>query len=397
MSALLLSIKKIIAILTAIFIPTSTAAPAIPQHARVVKVSVFENVEQFDSSQMEIVEDEENTDPAVDENTDPATETPVEEAAPQEENLTPVETWDVSATENDNVTMSFYDTEDTDALINQLAGRITALFAPMTAYAAEDRTVEETEDFTRIEEGNSTVEIIHKDQGTVEGGDFGTGAGEAAEGTYKAGTVVVSGEGAMMDYVYNNFVGIDLYVNTVVKLFNEVKGLDVTPHYDPSITDVVELDRTITYTNNVTGDPVYVDEDIRQALNPAEMLKYSPTHIVIMDGVTNISDCAFTMCANIESVTLPEGVISIGNNAFSYCANLKTVNFPSTLQTIGTSAFEYCDLLNDIVLTENITTIDMYAFDNITANANITIPNETVKNAFLAHHDAANFNVICNY
>lgn len=397
MSALLLSIKKIIAVLTAIFIPTSTAAPAIPQHARVVKVSVFEHMEEVDSSKMEIVEDEENSNPVVDENTENNTDTATETPAPQEESIAPVETWDVSATENDNVTMSFYDTEDTDALINQLAGRITALFAPMTAYAADDRVVEDNEDFTRLEDGNSTVEIIHKDQGTTEGGDFGTGAGEAAQGTYKAGTVVVSGTGAMMDYVYNNFVSVDLYVNTIVNLFKEVKGIDVTPHYDPNITDVVELDATITYTNSETNEEVYVDEEIRQGLNPADMLKYSPTHIVIMDGVTNISDCAFTMCANIESVTLPEGVISIGDNAFSYCANLKTVNLPSTLQTIGASAFEYCTALDNIVLTENITTIEMYAFDNITANATITIPNETVNNAFAAHHDAANFNVICNY
>jgi len=395
MSALLLSIKKIIAVLTAIFIPTSTAAPAIPQHARVVKVSVFEHMEVVDSTQMEIVEDEENSNPVVDENTenneDPATETPVEES------IAPVETWDVSATENDNVTMSFYDTEDTDTLINQLAGRITALFAPMTAYAADDRVVEDNEDFTRLEDGDSAVDIIHKDQGTVGDGDFGQGAGEASQGTYKAGTVVVSGTGAMMDYVYNYFVGTDLYVDTVVKLFKEVKGIDVRADYDDTLKDIVELDATIKYIDIATGEEVFVDEEIRQNLNPADMLKYSPTHIIIKDGVTNISDYAFAMCANIVSVEMPESVTAIGNGAFAYCTNLETVKLPAALQTIGESAFEYCTALDNIVLTENITAIEMFALDNIAVNATITIPNETVNNAFLAHHDAANFNVIHSY
>lgn len=45
--------------------------------------------------------------------------------------------------------------------------------------------------------------------------------------------------------------------------------------------------------------------------------------IVIEDGITSISDGAFSGCTSLESITIPDSVTSIGDNAFTHCALLK--------------------------------------------------------------------------
>ncbi len=135
MTALLLSIKKVIAVITAIFIPTTTAAPAIPQCARVVDVAVTEKAEAVDAPQMEIVEDEVTVNTLADKNNEILeAETPVlaaeetEEAqmlveeAPEgelefarDEEIPAAQAWEVS--EDDEAAMPLYETVEEDALI----------------------------------------------------------------------------------------------------------------------------------------------------------------------------------------------------------------------------------------------------------------------------------------
>lgn len=369
MSALLLAIKKLIAILTAIFIPTATAAPAVmPQHSRVVTVSIFDSIKSDD-----------NTAPHVEEG----------------EQLEPVAEWDVSATENDNVTMSFFDTEDADSLIEQLAGRVTALFAPMTAYAAEEGG------FT-VDNGNTKVDFTELPDAGGDG-EFGQ-PGDTDPEAYAPvrGTVVVSGTGDMVEAVYNNFIDPLRYLETIVDLFKE-EGITATCEYNgltdineiaAAATDVMELDANIVWRNAATGEEVNVSDTMRETLNPANMLKYSPVEIIIDEGVTNVSDYAFALCANIEKVTIPEGVTSIGQFAFAYCTNLKTVELPSTLERIGNQAFNYCTSLDNIVIPQSVTSIDCDAFTTLKDGATVVMPNQDLKDDYEKYSPNSNCNIV---
>ena len=64
----------------------------------------------------------------------------------------------------------------------------------------------------------------------------------------------------------------------------------------------------------------------------------SPSHVVIPQGVTAISDLALLRC-NMLSVTIPEGVTTIGRAAISQCPRLEEVSLPSTLEYCGDEAF----------------------------------------------------------
>ena len=61
--------------------------------------------------------------------------------------------------------------------------------------------------------------------------------------------------------------------------------------------------------------------------------------VVIDNGFTSISDCAFEDCVNLTSVQIPQSVEEIGFSAFQNCAKLKTVSLPSSVTRIGTSVF----------------------------------------------------------
>lgn len=70
--------------------------------------------------------------------------------------------------------------------------------------------------------------------------------------------------------------------------------------------------------------------------------------VVAEAGVTTVGDYAFYDCTGLTDITLPEGVTTIGNGAFYDCGSLRSVNLPASLQAIGDYAFEGCTALTDI-------------------------------------------------
>ena len=75
-----------------------------------------------------------------------------------------------------------------------------------------------------------------------------------------------------------------------------------------------------------------------------------PTHVVIPNSVTNISEYAFFRCVGLKSVTIPENVVSIGRRAFNDCWNLTEVTIPNSVTNIGDGAFHYCSRLESVTV-----------------------------------------------
>ena len=96
--------------------------------------------------------------------------------------------------------------------------------------------------------------------------------------------------------------------------------------------------------------------------------------IVIEDGITSISDGAFSGCTSLESITIPDSVTSIGDNAFTHCALLKSITIPDSVTSIGKWAFESCESLNSVTLSKNVTSIGFKAFQYCKSLTEINIP-----------------------
>lgn len=103
------------------------------------------------------------------------------------------------------------------------------------------------------------------------------------------------------------------------------------------------------------------------------------TSINIPEGVTMINQEAFSGCSSLTSIDIPDGVTSIGNKAFYGCSALTSISIPDGVTSIGGNTFRYCSKL--VSITVNATTpssLGAYAFDNISADAVIYVPAESV-------------------
>ena len=140
------------------------------------------------------------------------------------------------------------------------------------------------------------------------------------------GTLTISGQGAMPDYISENSTPWYYCINTV--------------------EDIV-IEEGITYI----GDNTFAESPkVESVTFPSSSLK-------------GIGDFAFQSCGNITSVQFPNSVTSIGNHAFRNCTKLESVRFPENLTTIGEHAFDTTKI-KSFYLPQHLTSIGQEAFAN---------------------------------
>ena len=84
--------------------------------------------------------------------------------------------------------------------------------------------------------------------------------------------------------------------------------------------------------------------------------------LVIPQGVTVISACAFQGFAGITSVVLPDSVTRIECEAFCLCKDLRKVQLGKGVQEIGAWAFAHCERLKTVVFPDSLKKIGEQAF-----------------------------------
>lgn len=149
-----------------------------------------------------------------------------------------------------------------------------------------------------------------------------------------AGTLIISGEGAMEDFRW-----------------------DGSPWYS-NRRDI----QNVVIKNGVTSIGKY-----------AFYCCISLTSITIPAGVTSIGYCAFDGCSNLTSIIIPDSVISIGDSAFYGCKSLTSITVPDSVTSIGKGAFEYCRSLTSITIPDSVTSIGSFAFYAYTALSRIEV------------------------
>ncbi len=77
-------------------------------------------------------------------------------------------------------------------------------------------------------------------------------------------------------------------------------------------------------------------------LPPYQKYRSQIKYVILMSGVTNICNFAFSGCTGLTSVTIQDSVTSIGNYAFYGCTSLTSVTIPSSVTSIGVCAFYDC-------------------------------------------------------
>ena len=95
--------------------------------------------------------------------------------------------------------------------------------------------------------------------------------------------------------------------------------------------------------------------------------------VVIENGVTTIGGRAFEDCTSLSSITIPEGITTIGDRAFDGCSSLISITIPESVTAIGDSAFSGCSSLTSITIPESVTTIGNAAFSGCSSLKDVSI------------------------
>jgi len=69
--------------------------------------------------------------------------------------------------------------------------------------------------------------------------------------------------------------------------------------------------------------------------------------------ITNIGNSAFAAC-NLTKLILPNGLTTISDFAFSDCYFLTSINIPNTVMKIGKGVFKNCRNLREISMRDDI-------------------------------------------
>lgn len=243
---------------------------------------------------------------------------------------------------------------------------------------------------------------------------------------YDTGELVITGDGAMYDYVYedkrakwdkelvktvciegavtnigdhafdecSNMTDIKMpntitkigsiafsscYALTDMSLPNTVTTLgswayshcrSLTKVYIPkSLTDIGNL--ALIGCENVTsmeveqGNPVFDSRDNCNAIirSATNTLVAGCQTTVIPNTVTSIGRSAFYDCANLTNITIPTSVTTIEEAAFYRCRKLREVEIPDMVTTIGEAAFTLCQGLVSVKIPDNVVSLGKEAFE----------------------------------
>ncbi|MCC8155800.1 MAG: leucine-rich repeat protein [Oscillospiraceae bacterium] len=115
------------------------------------------------------------------------------------------------------------------------------------------------------------------------------------------------------------------------------------------------LDPAGTLTVSGTGamdDWVY-NKDV-----PWYALRERVLRIVVEDGVTSLGTIAFAYCANATEVTLPESLTIISDYVFAYCTALVEITLPASVTQVAPSAFSGCTALASFAVADGNSVYD---------------------------------------
>ena len=139
-----------------------------------------------------------------------------------------------------------------------------------------------------------------------------------------AGTLTISGSGAMADYA------------------------------------IVNNQPWCNYGSNIKSVAV---EDGVTAIGSSAFRDFANlVNINISDSVTSIGKNAFSKCTSLASIDIPGSVTSIGKEAFYSCTSLTSLTIPGSVKTIGQNAFSQCHSLTEIIIPDSVTSIGQWAF-----------------------------------
>lgn len=320
----------------------------------------------------------------------------------------PIETWDISATEEDNVTARIYrDVGEDERYLLSITGNgmmsgITYHARPWAEYRESIRNVNVVNGVANmcnhLFDGHDDMETIYipKSVGTIGFRALcGSGVVDVVipDGiTYidnelfaycrslKSVTIPDSVTKICGDAFYTCSSLVDINIpDSVTSIFPYAFSLctsltsATTPYVGENMFSECSKLESVIISDNFTSDTI----DFGAFSNCTSLAS-----ITIPYGITTIDGMAFVNCYGLISIDIPSSVTTIGANAFD-CAGLRSIVIPDSVTSIGKHAFQ-CTYLTSVVLPDSIAMIDDYTFYNCSHLVNVTIPDSVVSIGYSA-------------
>ena len=202
-----------------------------------------------------------------------------------------------------------------------------------------------------------------------------------------AGTLTISGTGAMYDYNAtppNNISPWFQNLNIARVILNDgVSSVGASAFRGCYKIPTVSLPNSLTSIGYDAFDGCSGITDITLPQNLSEIGGYAFgsvnfTSIEIPDSVTSIEQYTFANCKKLEQITLSSNTLSIGEGAFNSCSSLAAIELPESITNIDRFAFWNCSSLDNVTLPSGITAIKENTFLNCTSLSTISIPASVV-------------------
>ena len=199
------------------------------------------------------------------------------------------------------------------------------------------------------------------------------------------GTLTISGEGEMEDYVGRSGPWSGwrdgeerVYVETVIVEEGVTSiGDNAFGNTNPEMTSVTLPSSVKTIGINAFGtsqslSSVTLSEGLKEIKERAFENCDALTEITLPVGLEVIGPQAFQH-SGLTGITVPEGVTEIGEEAFSGCTNLANITLSNSLITIGDGAFWNIWALEKIEIPDSVVRIGKQAFQNCIRLAKLTL------------------------
>lgn len=205
--------------------------------------------------------------------------------------------------------------------------------------------------------------------------DLSGDCGESA--TWKmdtnAGVLVISGSGTL--YRYNSTDASPWYANSALKHVIIENGITEITANTFAVCDKLES-VSIPASVGVISSEAFLDCD---SLKSIEISAHNEIYQNI-DGIIYNADATelviYPNGLDAAEFTVPSNVKTIGRYAFACSKYLQKVTIPDTVDTIAFRAFYNCDALTDAVLPESSVTLEAGIFDHCNLLANVTLPDD---------------------
>ena len=116
---------------------------------------------------------------------------------------------------------------------------------------------------------------------------------------------------------------------------------------------------------------------------------YALKEIRFGKNLTHIYGNAFFENRNLESVTLPDSLQYLGSHAFYGCRSLKHIEVPGGITELDGAVFASCTALESVVLGDGIRSIGSQAFEGCTSLTDIRIPGTITEIQYGAFQDCS--------